>query len=736
MNMPIPRDLQRGLPAGAAEASDESPIRKLTDVAHIWQLIVRWKWWFLAPIVLCLLVAIIATLLATPRYSSTVRLEISREDDSLVSVEQRPQAMMIDQEFYKTQYGLLESRELARRVAGDLRLQDNEAFFAAAGLTLEQAGQRADGAVLPVRQAREERQTTAADILLRNLDVDPVEQSRLVDVTYSDPDRALAQRIANGWAANFVRLNLARKYDSTAHARRFLETRLNDLRQRLEQSERDLVGYASQQRIINLPAAGDGGEANSGERRTVIGDNLVALNAALAEARASRIEAQSRLQSAGGGASREALANSAISELRQRRAEAAADYAKLLVQFEPGYPAARALQSQIAQLDRAIAREEGRVSSSLRNNYEDAVRREGALQAQVDDSENRLLDLRRRSIQYNIIQREVDTNRSLYEGLLQRYKEIGISGGVGTNNVSVVDPAELAEQPSYPRPIINLLVALVVGVFLGSLAAFVRDQFDDAFTDPAQVAQAVGLPTLGVIPKLEGSPIEALSDPKSPLTDAYLSLDTNLQYSSSAGIPRALSVTSTRPAEGKSTTSLAIARTLARLGKRVLLIDGDMRSPSMGSLLGLSNDVGLSDYLTSTLGVDELVRPSGLQNLSVMTAGRTPPNAAELLSSSRLELLLADLGNSFDHVVIDCPPVLGLADAPLIASKVDGTLFVIESHGTRLGAVQVALGRLRDTNAHVLGTVLAKFEARKQVYGYGYDYGYGYGQSKSGGGAI
>ena len=731
MNTRIPRDRQRVVPDDGSAAPAQTVLNKLSDVAYLWQLAVRWKWWFLAPVALCVTLAIVLTLLATPRYTAKVRLEISREDDSLVSVDQRPQAMMIDQEFYKTQYGLLESRELARRVAGDLRLENNEAFFAAAGMTLDEAGRRADGTILPVAQAREVRQLTAADILLRNLEVDPVEQSRLIDVTYSNTDRVLAQRVANAWGANFIRMNLARKFESTSYARRFLETRLGDLRQRLEQSERDLVGYASQERIINLPTGGDG-KGGSGEQRSIIGDNLVALNTNLAEAQATRIEAQSRLQSAGNGATREALSNSAISELRQRRAEASADYAKLLVQFEPGYPAARAIESQIAQLDRAIAREEDRVSSSLRNSYADAVRREGALQVQVDRSQNRLLDLRRRSIQYNIIQREVDTNRTLYDGLLQRYKEIGISGGVGTNNVSVVDPAELPPRPSYPRPIINLFVALIVGVFIGSIVAFVRDQFDDAFTNPAEMGQVTGVPNLGVIPKLEGSPIEALSDPKSPLTDAYLSLGTNLQYSSGMGMPHVLSVTSTRPAEGKSTTSLAIARTLARLGKSVLLIDGDMRSPSTGKLLGLPNDAGLSDYLAGTAGTDDLIQSSGFDKLSVMTAGRVPPNAAELLSGPRFEQLLQEVGAAFEHIVIDCPPVLGLADAPLIASKVDGTLFAIESHGTRLRAVHVALGRLRDTNARVLGTVLVKFDARKQVYGYGYDYGYGYGHAKRG----
>ncbi len=720
------RSEQTGGAVSVSGAADET-----TDIAKLWQLALRWKWWVVAPIVMCVTLALLVTLMVVPRFRATTRLEISREDNSLVSVDNRPQTMLADQEFYKTQYGLLESRELAIRVASDLRLENSAAFFAAAGLTLDQASKRADGATLAGAEARAMRAEAAAGILLKSLVVDPVEQSRLVDVSYSNPDRALAQQVANAWAQNFIKMNLERKYDSTSYARRFLEGRLEDVRRRLEQSERELVSYASGQRIINLPAS-EGADAKSSDHRTLVGDNLLSLNSALAEARVARIEAQSRLASAGGDSSREALGSATISQLRQKRAEAAADRAKLLAQFAPGYPSVRALALQIAQLDSALAREEARITKSLHSSYDDAVRRESGLQAQLDQAQNRLFDLRRRSIQYNILQREVDTNRSLYDGLLQRYKEIGISGGVGTNNVSIVDRAVLPGRPSYPRPMINLLVALIVGVFLGGLVAFVRDQLDDAFTDPAQISQAVGLTNLGTIPRMNGSPIEALSDPKSPITDAYLSLGTNLQYASAEGIPRTLSVTSTRSGEGKSTTSMAIARTLARLGKRVLLIDGDMRSPSIDGLLGIPSQAGLSDYLANAATVDHLLHPSPFENLSVITAGRIPPNAAELLSGPRLEALLAELGDLFDHIIIDCPPVLGLADAPLVANKVQGTLFAIESHGTRLGAVRVAISRLRDTNAHLVGTVLIKFDARKQAYGYGYDYGYGYGSKQPG----
>ena len=341
------------------------------------------------------------------------------------------------------------------------------------------------------------------------------------------------------------------------------------------------------------------------------------------------------------------------------------------------------------------------------------------------------LDLRRRSIQYNIYQQEVDTNRALYDGLLQRFKEIGVAGGVGINNVSVVDAADVPQKPSSPRLLLNLLVSVLVGFGLGVAAAFALEQIDEAIADPAEVERRLGLPLLGSVPKLEKTtPKEALLDRKSDLFDAYLAIQTSLAFTTAHGIPRTFAVTSTRPAEGKSTTALALATTLARSHRKVLLVDGDMRSPSVHHLGGVDHDRGLSNFLAGDDDIATMVFPMRDLGVTAMSAGPIPPNAAELLTGDRFAILLERLLEHYDHVIIDSPPVMGLADAPLIASRVEGVIFAVESHGIRSSLVKTALGRLASANTRIFGGVLTKFEARKAHYGYGYDYGYGYGRQR------
>jgi succinoglycan biosynthesis transport protein ExoP len=235
-----------------------------------------------------------------------------------------------------------------------------------------------------------------------------------------------------------------------------------------------------------------------------------------------------------------------------------------------------------------------------------------------------------------------------------------------------------------------------------------------------------------MVPKVEGTtPQEALRDRKSEMVDAFLAINTNLGFTTEHGVPRSIAVTSTRPAEGKSTTSLALATMLARAHRKVILIDGDMRSPSVHYFGGVSHDNGLSNFLTGEDNIASLIFPMTDLGFVAMSAGPIPPNAAELLTGNRLALLISRLLESYDHVVIDSPPVMGLADAPLIASKVEGVVYAVESHGIRSSLVKTALARLTSTNAHIVGGVLTKFEARKAHYGYGYDYGYGYGRENA-----
>lgn len=689
----------------------------------------RWRYVIIGALAACILTALIVTLLMTPKYTASSTIEISRESDRVTKFQGVEQdASIADQEFYQTQYGLLQSRSLSERVAMQLGLVDDPGFFEMFGAAKDDPSfQEINGRYSA--SGRDARRRIAGEILRKNVSIDPTRLSRLVDISFTSPNPSFSAKVANAWAENFIETNLERKIQATSYGRNLLQRQLSELKEKLDASQRQLVGYASAAKIINLPTPSADGSATA--ERSIVADDLAALNAELSQATAARIQAEARYEKVGrDGASTEALRNLAINGMRQRRAELAAEYQRVMTQFEPEYPAAKAVKSQIDQLDRSIAREESRVSGSLLAEYREAQERERALQAKVDQLKNDYLNLRRRSIQYNIYQQEVDTNRVLYDGLLQRFKEIGVAGGVGVNNISVVDPANVPQYPSSPRLLINLAIALLAGLGLGAALAYALEQIDEAIADPAEMERRLGLPLLGSVPKVEDeTPKDALLDRKSDLVDAYLAVQTNLAFTTEHGVPRSFSVTSTRPAEGKSTTALALATTLARAGKKVVLVDGDMRSPSIHHLGGVGHERGLSNFLTGDDDFESSIFPMTDLGFMAMSAGPLPPNAAELLTGDRLGRLISRLLETFDHVVIDSPPVMGLADAPLIATRVDGVIYAVESHGIRASLVKTALGRLASANARVIGGVLTKFEVKKAHFGYGYEYGYGYGRA-------
>jgi capsular exopolysaccharide synthesis family protein len=702
---------------------------RLPVIKQYMRIATRWRYVIIGVTVATLTLGLIVTLLMTPKYTAVTTLEVSREANQVTNFQGvERETSVADQEFYQTQYGLLRSRALSERVANQLRLVDDPDFYERFRYSHSKpAFQRVSGRYTAAGRA--ERQRVAGEILLKNMSVNPTRLSRLVDVAFTSPNATFSSQVANAWAENFIQTNLERKVQATAYGRDLLQRQLALQKDKLDQSQRQLVAYASAQQIITLPAQA-GGDGKTSSERSIVVDDLAALNTALAQATTDRIQTQARYEQSGrGGASAEALRNVAINSLRQRRAELAADYQKLMVQFEPGYPAAQAIQSQIEQLDRSIGREESRVTGSQLSDFREAREREQVLQAKVNQLKSRYLDVRRRSIQYNIFQQEVDTNRALYDGLLQRFKEIGVAGGVGINNIAIVDTADVPQRPSSPKLGLNLALALLFGLGLSAALAYALEQIDEAIADPAEIERRLGLPLLGSVPKVAGStPKEALLDRKSDLFDAYLAVQTNLGFTTEHGVPRSFVVTSTRPAEGKSTTALALATTLARAQRRVILVDGDMRSPSVHHLGEVENERGLSNFLSGEHDIAPLTFTMAELGFTAMSAGPIPPNAAELLTGDRLSLLIERLLETYDHVIIDSPPVMGLADAPLIASRVEGVIYTIESHGIRSSLVKTALGRLASANSRIFGAVLTKFDARKAHYGYGYDYGYGYGR--------
>jgi len=723
-----PRDPDRVL---IHEAGPASPGMNFS-LAHVLGVLKKRKWLIAGVVVAALLLGLIVTLLMTPQYTSNAVVEIQRETRNFTNVDgvDSKTSSTVDPEFYETQAGLLRSVALAGNVATDARLQDNAQFF-------EMFGSRKarnwfnDQRLIPGASTREERVREASDILLDHLKISIQRQSRLATISFTSADAAFSKKIVDSWASHFVQATLDRRYAATSYARKFLEDRLGQLRTRIDQAERQLVDYAARQGIVNLPSeAPTQPGASAPPERSLVAEDLVTLNKELAAATAQRIAAQSRLGASGGNVE-EALTNTGISQLRSKRAELAAQYADMMQRFDPAYRPARAIKAQIDTLDRSIEREEGRVRSTLQETYQAAQQREAALASRVNQLKSSLFDLRRRSTQYNILLREVDTNRQLYDALLQRYKEIGVAGGVGVNNIAVVDAGDLPDKPSSPRLLLNLVFALLSGLLAGVALAFTLDQLEDSLSDPAEVAELLRIPLIGVVPKVGEEPLTAMRDVKSTLSEAYFSVQTSLALATTHGFPRALVVTSSRPNEGKSLTSFALAKTLAGQGRKVVLVDGDMRSPSIHYMLGAEPLPGLSTVLTGGATVEQAVRATDIANLAILAAGTTPPSAAELLAGNQFEAVLKQLLEIFDHVVIDAPPVMGFADAPLIANQVEGVCFVIEAHGTNKSSARTAIARLRNADTTIFGAVVTKFDSKRAFSGYGYDYGYGYGYGEN-----
>lgn len=706
---------------GWSEQSDQRPT---VDLASYWRLALKYRFLIVGCFLGALVIGATITLLMTPIYTARATLQIDREAARIFGAEDVAPTETMTQglEFFETQYGLIRSRSLAERVIESLGLASSDQALEAVGIEPPEA--RGTAAYQASR-----RRAAALSALQDNLSVSPVRGSRLVSIAYDNPNPVVAARIANGFAENFIQSNLDRKFESSKYAREFLEERIAQTKERLESAERQLVAYAANQQIINIGEPREGAASGSATE-SLTSNNLVALNNALARVRAERVAAEERWRSASTSdllSLPEVLQNPTIQRLTEQRAILDAEYQQKLSLYQPDYPEMVRLRAQIDEAAAQIQTIAGNIRTSIRSQYEIAANQERSLQAQVRGLTGDVLDLRDRSIQYNILQRELDTTRTLYEGLLQRYKEVGVTGGVTANNISIVDLATPPGAPSKPNIFINMVLSALIGLGLGVLAALVLEALDETLATPDDVEKKLGVPVLGVIPLLNKgeTPAEALGDIRSGFSEAYYSLRTALQFSTPDGAPSSLLITSARPAEGKSTTAYSVALNLARVGKRVLLVDGDLRNPSMHRVVGVENERGMSNLLSGSADLSSVVLPTQQDHLFFIPCGPLPPNPAELWGGDRLHQFLAETRSKFDHVVFDGPPVLGFADAPMLAAAANGTLFVLESRGTRRGQARGALKRLQVGRAHLLGAVMTKFSTKSTTYG-GYDYAYDY----------
>ena len=702
-------------PLGVGEAPQFDYMRLLFSVWKHRRLVV-------AITVAMVVLAVIVTLLMTPMYRASATLQLDLDTISVVKVEGfEPTQTGEDRAFLQTQYELLQSRSLAEHVATKLGLANDTGFLPmkATGLFSYLKSLVVSPAAEELRAAAEERRNRVVHLLQANLTIEGIKTSRLVRVSFDHRDREVAQRVAGSFAKTFIADNLDRKYSSSNYARAFLEERLQQLKARLEENEKELRSYAEDNQIIRLD-----------NDNSLVSSKLAAMTENLSKAQDDRLRLEGiwkEAENADGFAITKVQESKTIQENRIKRDDLAARYREKLNLFKPSFPEMVQLKARIDEFDRLIRQQIQDVKDSIKRDYLSALAREDGIRGEITSLEQSLNDQRNKSIRYNILKREADSSKTLYEGLLQRYKEIGVAGGVGTNNISLIDDAVLPERPRTPRVALNLALGLVLGILFGVGTAIAIDYFDDRFKVPEDVEKTLGLAVLGIIPKVEGTDVDQiLNDPKAAIAEAYRSLRTSIQFATSTGTPRSVYITSTKRAEGKSTTAVALADKFTQLGLRVLLIDADMRKPSLHKKLVLSNESGLSNYLVGVLTISEAVQRTGNDKLYVMTTGPLPPNPAELLASPRMVDLLSGAKQAFDLVIIDGPPLMGLADSVITASLIEATILCVGANDARKNAAIVALRRLYASHARVIGAVFTRFDTKEVGYGYGYGYGYYY----------
>ena len=674
------------------------------DFATLFRIAREWRWLILAAVALGVAGAIVMTLLTTPLYRSWVTLEVNPPSVEILDEQSRETASMPAlYDFVATQAGLLQSRSLAERVAQDLNLAANPAI------------------VDPEMDAAS-RLKAATNQVASGLNVELPEDGQLIRFNFVAESPQLAAEIANGLAENFISSALQRRFEASTYARTFLQQQIAKARRDLERSEREMVAYAQAQGIINTNR-GEGAQPNS-DANSLQGESLIALNAALSEATARRVQAEGAYRQARLAASSASVGGD-THVLRQLKAQVEAEYQEKRTLMKPEHPEMLSLRSRIQELDRQISREQSQIAgarvNSLLAEYRAAVSAENALRNRVAQLKGAVLNLRGRSIQYNILQREVDTNRALYDALLQRYKEVGVAGGVGTSPVSIVDRAEVPGGPYKPNLLINLLVGLTLGLIAGMAAAVALDILNDTIKTREDVRTKLGLACLGAVPKRrgKGSLLDDLADPTSAVSEAYSAILAALRFTTATGAPKTVLVTSSRASEGKSSTAFALAQNNARRGARVLIIDGDLRRPAFKSE---SKEKGLTKLLTNNESIRDHVSSTQHESLWLLPCGSVPPNPADLLSTPRIKHIVAEAAAQYDLVIIDGPPILGLADASLLASACGNVLMVVESGKTRTRAARESIERIEVAGAHIVGVTLTKSTEEASGYGYGYKY--------------
>jgi succinoglycan biosynthesis transport protein ExoP len=739
MNYPS-TDIREAIPEWDAE---EVHLRDYLDV------VLRRKWLIISTLLLVFVTALFLTLSKPKLYRATSTLEVVARNQNVTKFEAVDSSDMRAGDFYDTQVQLLESRQLLRRVAERLQLQDHpvvvEALFGdeAPGLVAQLKGMLRELVLSFIPADRRGRATGAAvddQVLMQEsvlgflgsgISVDPSRTGMLINVSFISPDRRLSRDVANGMADEFLQWNMEKKMEASDLARAFLMKQIDRSKINLEKAEEKLNGFAQKAGIVSLDT-----KHNSVYRQ------LEDLNAALSAAEAeliSRRAAYSQAQKYGASTLPEVMASPMIGELKTEYARLQSEYENQHVIFQDDFPEVRALLERMDSIAGRIAAEEKKIFATVRNHYEAAQERKTALEQRVARQMQLAMDLNERTTQYKIMAREVETNKQIYQSLLERSREIESMAGISSSNIHIVDEASLPILPAKPNVRRSLMLAVVLGLFAGLGLAYFLEYFTDHIANPDEITDRFRIPLLGVLPlvkKGNGNLDKALeADPRAPFCEALRTTSVSLQLSGTADKAKSFVITSMRPSEGKTTLAANLAQTFAVAGEKVVLVDGDMRRPRVHKIFSPetnNNGPGLSRFLVNNSDPG-LVRRNGHKNLSFIPAGPIPPNPVELLVSKRFGELIRELEIRYDRVIIDGPPMQGFADTLVLSRNVGGVVLVSSVGQTTREELRHFKKSMTNVNSTILGCIINKVDLNKR-YGYQsyykyYSY-YGYGEGK------
>lgn len=719
----------RALPYGGVEDIEEgfSPLRLLIYV-------VQYRWLIASLLLVGLVSGFLFYLMQTPIYQAATKLEISAPAARVVQ-DLEVVSETSDLRAFQTAIEKLKSRSVIRRAVFDLDLANNSKFlfpqpsFALSNL-VNRVLSRTVVTSLDAYQP-EERERMATDRIQANLNVALIRNTSILSVTFNDADPELARVVVNQIADSYIDQRVDQTSQTSDIARKFIQDQVLEVKKKLQDSEERLVAYAKAQGI-----------AATGEDGSLVAQNIKAINSSLSEAISERLAAESvvkQIANGGGQGLKEVQTNQAVLDTRSKIIALKADYQQKLGTFKPEFPEMRMLKAQIDEYQKQLGDLSAAVVASVRQRLDEAKAKESQLKDKLSELETAQAAYEDKNIQYTILKREVDSNRSQYESLIGKLNDAGVGAELKSQAASVLDYALTPRSAVSPRLSRNLLVSLILAGGLAAIIVYLLELLNNTFRVPEQIEQELHLPVLSILPFTDPDAIDGdLGEQKSAISEAYRSLRTSLQFAGVNGTPKILLITSAQPGEGKTTTAHQVARNFSALGQRILLVDSDLRRPSIHRRLGLANTSGLSNILTQTVAKNAIAQlfQSVEPNLTVLTAGPMTPNPADLLSSQRMGMLFDAFQKRFDMIVIDGPPVIGLSDAPILSRLADATLMVISARQVTRKSAALALKRIRAAGGNVLGAALSKFRVGDFDYNYAYSYMkydyYAYGEEPSG----